>query len=78
MLRLLFTLTLILSVVGCHNLDEEVFDRQPIEDFLDEPEDFVAFSGLAYHRLSGYARFFNLLYLQELQTDGYGRADPPT
>ena len=62
-------LTIILSMVSCTNLDEEVYSDIPIEKFFRTEKDVLMNAGRAYTKLQRYPEEFSLWTLTQIASD---------
>jgi len=62
-------LTVLLSLVSCTNLDEEVYSDIPLEKFFRTEKDVLMNAGRAYTKLQPYPEEFSLWSLTEIASD---------
>ena len=62
-------LTIVLSMVSCTNLDEEVYSDIPIDKFFQTEKDVLMNAGRAYTKLQRYPEEFSLWTLTQMASD---------
>ncbi len=62
-------LTIVLSMVSCTNLDEEVYSDIPIDKFFQTEKDVLMNAGRAYTKLQRYPEEFSLWSLTQMASD---------
>lgn len=65
----LFASTVLLGMVSCTNLDEEVFSDIPLDKFFRTEKDVLMNAGRAYTKLQPYPEEFSLWTLNEMASD---------
>lgn len=63
------SLTIVLSLGSCTNLDEEVYSDIPIDEFFRTEKDVLMNAGRAYTKLQRYPEEFSLWTLDEIASD---------
>ncbi|MEI7499667.1 MAG: RagB/SusD family nutrient uptake outer membrane protein [Bacteroidota bacterium] len=68
-LLLIVATTMLLGLVSCTNLEEEVYSDIPLDDFFQTEKDVLMNAGRAYTKLQKYPEEFSLWTLDELASD---------
>jgi starch-binding outer membrane protein, SusD/RagB family len=67
--KLVFTAGLVLGLLSCTNLDEEVYSDIPLDTFFQTEKEVLMNAGRAYTKLQRYPEEFSLWTLNELASD---------